>query len=155
MYSRLQLQFDDDVMTLMIYGSFCLSLFSHSSRDLRPKTFYFQFPLLFKTLSAFVTWFKCVQISLGFQCVMIWSTISPTALLLNLREWWVKEKGWRKESLAIYWPVWEQRLMCELLVSSKDPVSHSVQARADKNPFVDTHSKCPFAALNWQLWPHK
>lgn len=60
----------------------------------------------------------------------------------------MKEKGWREESLAIYWPVSEQRLTCGLLVSSKDPVSHSVQARADKNPFVEMHSKCPFAALN-------
>lgn len=56
----------------------------------------------------------------------------------------MKEKGWSKESLAIYWPVWEQRLMCGLLVSSKDPVSHSVQARADRNPFVEMHSKSLF-----------
>lgn len=49
---------------------------------------------------------------------------------LHLWEWLVKEKGWSKESLVIYWPVWEQRLMCGLLVSSKVPVSHPVQARA-------------------------
>lgn len=67
---------------------------------------------------------------------------------LHLQERWVKEEGWSKESLAIYWPVWEQRLMCGLLVSSKDPVSHSVQARADRNAFVEMLSKSPFAALN-------
>lgn len=35
----------------------------------------------------------------------------------------------------MYRPVWEQRLMCGLLVSSKDPVSHSVLTRADTNLF--------------------
>lgn len=37
-----------------------------------------------------------------------------------------------------------------VLVSSEDPVSHSVQARSDKNAFVG-----PYAALSGQLRPHK
>lgn len=42
MYSRLQLQFDE-VMKQVIYGSFCLCLFSRSSRGL---DFIFSVPLL-------------------------------------------------------------------------------------------------------------
>lgn len=47
--------------------------------------------------------------------------------------------GWKEKSwtgvLRMNRPVWEQRLMCGLLVSNKDPVSHSVQTRADTNLF--------------------
>lgn len=132
----------------MIYGSFCLSLFSRSSRDLCPKTFYFQFPLFFETVCICDMVLMCSNITEPPTCYdLINHFLHAIVEQLPLREW-LKEKGWSKESLALNWSVWEQRLMCGLLVSSKDHVSHSVQARADRNPFFETHSKCPFAALN-------
>lgn len=59
---------------------------------LRP--FYFQFPLFFKTLSAFVTRFKCVQISPGLRRVMIWSAVSSVPLL---NSYICEDDGWKRK----------------------------------------------------------
>lgn len=135
--------------------SFCSVIRS----DPQHKTFYFQFPLYFKTFSAFVTCFKCAQISLGLQPVMIWSMISSMPLLNSYiceNDWW-KRKVWVKKVLLYTgqcgnkdWCVgyWFPARFLWVIQSRQE-------LKRDKNPFVGTHSKCPFTALNWQLWPHK
>ena len=122
-----------------------------------PRAFIFSSPYSSKTLSAFVAWFICVQISPGLRCVTFSLMISSMPLLNSYickNEWW-KTKVWVEKVLSYTGQCGNKDWCVGLLVSKNVLVSHSVQARPDKNPFVKTNSKCPFAAVNWQLWPHK
>lgn len=59
-----------------------------------PRPFIFSSPY-----SAFMTWFKCVQISLGLHRVMIWSIISSMPLLNSYickNDWWKRKVGLKK-----------------------------------------------------------
>lgn len=156
MYSRLQLQLDEVMKWSMIYGRFSLSLFSRSFQRSVSKHLPFSVPLIQEIVSICDMVLMCSKFTGPPACDdLINHFLHAIVEQLNLRKWWAKEKGWNKDSLAIYWLVWEQRMVCRLLVSSKDPVSHSVQASADRNLFVEMHSKCLSAALNWQLRSHK
>ena len=83
---------------------------------------------------------------------------------LMAQEWWVeKEKDWGSHN--INWPVWGKTdmMMCwvyrfpeqGLWVIPFGVAFCDRRETCQKNAFVETHSKCPFAGLNWQFWPYK
>lgn len=89
----------------------------------------------------------------------MWSNITGPPPSDDLNSYICGDHGWNRKvglnKVSIYWPVWEQRPMCGLLVSSK--ILWVIQSRWEliKIPFVELHSKRPSAVLNWQHWPHK
>lgn len=119
MYSRLHF---DDVMTQGIYGRFWLS----SSTHLGPNVSHSPSLVHTPPTSCDVVR-KQVPISPD-----LWRVAGLFPSMSHVAGW--KEKSWTGV-LRMYQPVWEQRVMCGLLVSSKDPMSHSVQTRADTNRF--------------------
>lgn len=119
MYSRLHF---DDVMTQGIYGRFWPS----SSTHLGPNVSHLQ---SCQNKVSFLWWGSKKQVPLSPDLQRVAGLFPSVSHVVG----W-KEKSWTGV-LHMYWPVWEQRLMCGLLVSSKDTVSHSVQTRADMNLF--------------------
>lgn len=103
-----------------------------------PEIFYFQFPRIPPRDIVCVCDMAaaCSNIT-GRYDVMIRSAISSMPLLnshICENDGWKRKVGVKKVSL--YTGQCGNKDWCVgLLVSSKDPVSHSVQARADRNPF--------------------
>lgn len=142
MYSRLQLQFDE-----VIHDSWqVLSKSAQSFIQRSVSTFLFQLALFFDKFVSICDVVSMYSIFTGPPAHDDLSNhfLHDTVKQLHLQKWRVKEKGWNKDSLAIYWLVWEQRIVCWLLVSSKDPVSHPAQASADRKFFCWNAFKMSF-----------
>lgn len=104
-YSRLQSQFDD-----IWWQKWSMAVYVLVSSFLQPTVptpgAFFSVPFFLKTLSAFMTWDECPQISLGLKCMMIWwrSSLRPCLNSYICRN--VRPKEGEGRSLLLYWPVW-------------------------------------------------
>lgn len=165
MYSRLQLQYDD-VMTLMIHGSFRLSLFRPLSRRRVSK----HLPVLSSLLSSktrSVVFDMVLTCSKHRRASSAWrfDPLFPSVPMLNISsrgKWRVRWRGQiKRQSRYILASVGTKTWCVGLVVSSEDPVSHLVQAGVDRNLFfffllfLKSIQKCPSATPNWEPQSHK